>query len=789
MLSANSLAVAAGSFALLVGAAFLGSSAYSLFQDIKSSSTSLNTASFTWLSDIRFDVQKSTLPTSAELLVGPQLPKGFVPAQSLSYSSSAPIAAPTVVASAPIGKKRIHRAFRHLVVMTQKPQTSSTPKQVALSAPVTAPQPDSLATEMETMRKIHEGFSQRFFIAMESNIKVNTQTASADLSRPSTPSVSSSSSPRVDSQWHPVHRHTPRAAVPAPSLDEMINQDLAKQAAHTAIPAAVGVPAEETQAMPQFHYLARKNSGQSLARIEKALPAAAVASDSLGSHDEVSLSQAAPQAMSVTQEDEDHSNASLTAAEQTEFEAQAAKLWTEYSREQTALAGQQVAANGGIVVSTQTVTRNLPTQVARSGVTYSPPAQAMPTQAPMNIQPESAVALNSQAVLPQSETAMRAAAHVAASAPALAVSSRVKRVEAFDWSTPILQGSDSPFTNEETETSSVGWSKSEAADHWPTYARRSVTNVPLISNNAAKLLSAIGGSTLQSETGIVFGKIPSGWNVRLSGRAERPIVLNFNNQAVAPQSSDGDRYFAFLNAAPGAHLVYLADGSGVEQGAVAVASIGHTSTYIDLSRLSHATLQGRVLDGSNASGRPLANVTVRVLGKSSAVTQTDSRGQFQIPNVLTVGDQPLFVETDATDGHTHRYQIKPDQLSSVTLYRLDGRSIEEWLGQLEGAISAESGLIVAALPGQIASAGESAHLQATVRALDPSATLQPEVYTIDPSGQLEVHTPLTDRSNRIISVQIPEGPALVSLTDANGQVTWSEIVFSSPGVVNLIGPN
>jgi hypothetical protein len=362
-------------------------------------------------------------------------------------------------------------------------------------------------------------------------------------------------------------------------------------------------------------------------------------------------------------------------------------------------------------------------------------------------------------------------------------------VEAFDWSTPINLGTSTQFTNEAAEASSSGWVKSEALDHWPTFARSSVTNVPLISNNAAKLLAAIGGSTLQSETGIVFGKIPTGWNVRLSGRAERSVVLNFNNQTVAPQSSDGDRYFAFLNAAPGAHLVYLVDASGVEQGAVAIASLGRTSTYIDLSQLTHATLQGRVLDGSNASGRPLANVTVRVLGKSSAVTQTDSRGQFQISNILTVGSQPLFVETDAADGHTHRYQLKPDQLSSVTLYRLDGHSIEEWLGQLEGAISAESGLIVAALPGQIASAGDGAHLQAAVRALDPSATLQPEVYTIDPSGQLEVHAPLTNRSNRLISVQIPEGPALVSLTDPSGQATWSEIVFSSPGVVNLIGPN
>ncbi len=362
-------------------------------------------------------------------------------------------------------------------------------------------------------------------------------------------------------------------------------------------------------------------------------------------------------------------------------------------------------------------------------------------------------------------------------------------IEAFDWSTPITQGAYSQFTQEETGTHFVGWGKAEAADHWATYARGTVTTVPLISNNSAKLLAAIAGTTLQSETSIVFGKLPSGWNVRISGRAERPVVLNFQNQAITPENNAGDRYFAFLNVAPGAHWVYLADSNGIEEGAVVVAAMGRASTYVDLSNISHVAVSGVVMDGSSDAPRPLANVTVRILGRSSASTQSDSHGRFQFSDILAVADHPVLIETDSMDGYTHRYQLRKDQLSSATLYRLDPSAVEEWLGQLEGSISSESGLVVAALPSLVTGTNEVAHLQPAVQSLDTSGTLFPEVYTVDDTGQLEVHAPLSEHANRFVSVQIPEGPALVSAVDASGQPTWSEIVVASPRVINLIGPN
>lgn len=390
-----------------------------------------------------------------------------------------------------------------------------------------------------------------------------------------------------------------------------------------------------------------------------------------------------------------------------------------------------------------------------------------------------------------SQSSLSSLAALAHPAPLVSPPTNPNRTtEAFDWVTPV-NGSFVTQLTFEASDSGANWVRAEAPDHLQTLIRRNADPaeaIPLISNNAGRLLSTLAGTTLQAEAGIVFGKVASGWGVRLSGRSERPIFLNAQNQTISSQQVEGDRYFAFLNVEPGAHLLYLVNRSGIEEGAVGVSSLVGTATYLNLTQISHIKVGGKVFDGSEASVRPLQGAEVRVLGSVSTHSQTDSFGSFTIDHVLKVGNYSIYFETDAQNGFTHRYQVSSSNVSDVVLYRLNEKLIQGWVNQLEGSISPESGLIVAAAPNLVSASGKRAKLFPSVRSLSSNPTLRPEVYTLSGDGSLQVSTALDADNFRFISLQIPEGPAQVTLTEAKGGIAWSEMIMASPAVINMIGP-
>lgn len=362
--------------------------------------------------------------------------------------------------------------------------------------------------------------------------------------------------------------------------------------------------------------------------------------------------------------------------------------------------------------------------------------------------------------------------------------------EAFDWVTSVSNAVVTQMTFEGSESHSF-WVKAEAPEHIPTWIRRNSNPeeaIPLISNNAGRLLSKMAGATLQTEAALVFGKVPSGWSVRLSGRSERPLFLNAQNQTVSSQQVEGDRYFAFLNVEPGAHLLYLLNKSGTEVGAVGVSALTGSASYLNLNAISFIQVKGHVYDGSEAYVKPMVATDVRVLGSVTTHTQTDETGSFLIDHVLSVADYPIYLETDAQNGFTHRYQVSPATAAQLALYRLNEKTIQAWVSQLEGSISPESGLVVAAAPNLVSGAGANAKLSPAVHSLAASPTLRPEVYTLAGDATLQVSKPLDLENSRFISVQVSEGPIEVSLLDAKGSAAWSEIFMASPAVINMIGP-
>lgn len=374
------------------------------------------------------------------------------------------------------------------------------------------------------------------------------------------------------------------------------------------------------------------------------------------------------------------------------------------------------------------------------------------------------------------------------------VDARVRTyVEAFDSQTPVSDGSSEMLSREPGET---GWLVSSSYQHLPTLewvgdSHRDL-ETPLISENTSRMLGTLAGTPLQRDAGLVFGKLAPGWKIDFSGRAEIPVYLDSNLRIVTSDEVGSERYFVFLNAAPGAHLVYLNHAESGGDGAVAFPVMGGTATYLDLTHISYASVYGQVvLAGDEVDDRrAISRATVRVVGQASATGATNRRGYFHFDSVMVAADYPIFVETDKGTGFTHRYRVLPKNLQNLTLYRISRHQVEDWIGQIEGGISSESGIVLAAVPGVVANQPDITLLP-SVRSVAPTLRMIPETYTLTPADLLHPRTALEVDENRFLGIEVPEGPVLAQVSqDADGKkgVVWSELTIASPNVVTLVGP-
>jgi hypothetical protein len=344
---------------------------------------------------------------------------------------------------------------------------------------------------------------------------------------------------------------------------------------------------------------------------------------------------------------------------------------------------------------------------------------------------------------------------------------------------------------------STGWKVASTNTHWNTlywsFSQGAEFDgaVPIIGNNTARMLAALGGHDITIGTGIVFGRIAQGWKVQTSGRSDKAVYLDSKNQVVsASDKTEGDRYFAILNAAPGTHLVYVTDTNNKTEGAVGVPVMSGHATFLDFSEIKRETLRGVVADGRAAEFKGMKGVQVQVAGQTAAVAVTKKGGEFVIGNVVTMGAYPLHIETTVAKGFTYRTKLhrSPDQpLNDVVLYQMSDQQITDWVNQLEGGVSPESALIISAVPTVISTGEEETLYPATKAVLDHSI-LQPETYTVGVDGKLKVGVPFTPATARALSVQVPEGPVIHMVQDKNGKTIWSELVIASPKVVNVVGP-
>jgi len=339
------------------------------------------------------------------------------------------------------------------------------------------------------------------------------------------------------------------------------------------------------------------------------------------------------------------------------------------------------------------------------------------------------------------------------------------------------------------EEDGAGWKSYHTEGYWPTLTRNAAQQqISMISENSLQLLAIASGVRLEKQAGVVFGKIPQGWTVSVAGHSGQGAFLDEQNQAVSPFTFDGERTFVFLNANPGAQSLVLRGTSDSEQGLISIPILPGQATFVDLSQLRTSKVAGYVYDAESSEPYPLGGVQIRLSGTTGQDVLSGSDGYFEIPQVVTVADYPVFIESDHPSGFTHRYEIHPESADKVTLYRLSSKQVSGWLDQLEGGVSSESGLLIAALPNSLFENKLEKKLFPRLTPLLQGPKLVPESYTIAPSGQLEVQKPVHSQLPRFLSVQLPEGPIAAEVIDEKGGLVWSHLLIAQPGIINIVSP-
>jgi peptidoglycan hydrolase-like protein with peptidoglycan-binding domain len=386
--------------------------------------------------------------------------------------------------------------------------------------------------------------------------------------------------------------------------------------------------------------------------------------------------------------------------------------------------------------------------------------------------------------------------------PLLDRTSRWAFHEAFDWNTSVTDPRVEILSQEgaipdqvqargQSTGQTLGWRIAKANQHWATlfWSTPNQEEVPMLNALSAKMLSVKASAALQTDAGIILAKVPAGWSLEFSGRSERPLIFDRTNHILAPSATEGsnggERYYVFLNAAPGEQILYL-NHAGGETGALAVPVLGGVMAYADLTQLEKRTISGRILEAAENSPRGVAGIHVQVVG-SGMSTVTGNTGEFHIDNVIAFGDQNFYIEAETQKSFPHRYKLSPSETTHLSLFHLNESQVHEWISQLEGGVSSESGLILGALP-TLAASQEDRKPTVGTRSLANGPTLTPETYTLSGSGQLMVKTPLSGVRSRFISVQVPEGPTLVEVVDKDNRLIWSEITVVSPRVLTIVGP-
>jgi hypothetical protein len=326
--------------------------------------------------------------------------------------------------------------------------------------------------------------------------------------------------------------------------------------------------------------------------------------------------------------------------------------------------------------------------------------------------------------------------------------------------------------------------KVEGSAHLPTLIHQPAPNLGpslLLDSTELSDLALRAGIGLVKGSGVLVGPAPEGYRISFAGRSEEPESFE----------SGGKKYFAILNAEPGAGVIELAKESDPASIAtVFVPVLGDQITYVDLAPPVEATLAVRVVKTGKQEDPDTTSLTVGWSMHQGIRAITRQDGYAELRNIRVVPGFPAFLDVQSRRGEepgfVYRYEIRnPSDGALHLLPQIPEPQLARWLGQVRQGLSDQSAMVVGSVrPSRIDPKGPPVH--ASIEPLTDRYGLEPVSYSLLWDGKISTQAPLDPRSPRFMAVQIPEGLSQVRIGTSSTSPAILGLLPVSPRVIHVI---
>ena len=331
-----------------------------------------------------------------------------------------------------------------------------------------------------------------------------------------------------------------------------------------------------------------------------------------------------------------------------------------------------------------------------------------------------------------------------------------------------------------------GWARFEGPEHRTTIVRFPAPNhgnTLMLDDRALAAISIRSGLRIAKGMGIIAGPVPEGFKIEFSGRSEDTEYFESNHK----------KYFAILNAEPGAGVVELVSDEGQSKSSSVFAPVLEDAvTYLDLSTPALRNIPVKVLKGEAQISPDVAGLTVGLSTQSGIQAITQSNGSAMLQNVPVVPGFPYFVDVSSRrnglGSFTYRAELKhPTQDGTYLIHQMPEKGLYRWLGQIQQDLSDQAAMITGTYSRSRID-GFRNDYQVKIDPLGNKGGLEPMTYSILWNQELEQNGALEGDQPAFMSVQVPDGLSRVILEDEHHQVIHSDLIPVSPRVIHVVSP-
>jgi len=333
---------------------------------------------------------------------------------------------------------------------------------------------------------------------------------------------------------------------------------------------------------------------------------------------------------------------------------------------------------------------------------------------------------------------------------------------------------------------SRGWIKLEGQHHLATltlHPSPTEKGTLLMDEQQLGALAVRTGVRMAKGMGTITGLVPEGYKVEFAGRSEETEYFDSNSR----------KYFAILNAEPGAGVIELVSEKGQNQNStVFVPVLEDVVTYLDLSVPEVQDFSVRVVKNGTANDPEVVGLTVGLSTQNAIQAITRSDGIATLSEVRQVKGFPTFVDISSRqkqeNGYVYRYELKDkDSQGCYRVNQIAEKSLYRWLNQVKQGLS-DQGAVVVGSYNRRRIDGFKADYSAKVQPLTAKFGLEPLNYTVLWNGEISQEDPLEGDLPRFMAVQVSEGLSQVHLKGPESQILKTDLIPVSPRVIHVVSP-